>query len=443
MNLTLMNRPTARTPRRGLLAALVLLCALPLAACEESAMLDAGLDAAHGSGDWLTESDAGAPLRTVDEALAMSRTPGALVSPTAGLHGGIYRGPRFDGRPIGTPLVQSLAQAPIVAWEHCTDADGAAFDDCLIVTEQETGETMRTRLLSADACTTGSYCHGGYAVLAETTLTYEDATAVGSRGGIELLVSGGLRMLHVRELRFGSRAFYFKTMRDVVTFDGSMRISRGYQEVAIDLLDANGTPIDFVGWMMTASMSGAGATDCEQIGAAAETVTTALGDALTGVVQAAQVVAGGVIGGVGGFVLTVETGPGAVVGAAAGLAAGAGVGALLHTPTEKIIGAGTSAAALVTSTLATALCEEFSDASDTTHTDFEPGDDTPRDREPVEEGRCDLGYYWGESCTERTVERSWSTSEEVVTPDGELEIVVTSHSETVTVTECEWMCIPI
>lgn len=106
------------------------------------------------------------------------------------------------------------------------------------------------------------------------------------------------------------------------------------------------------------------------------------------------------------------------------------------------IGAATSLASAATERLATALCEEFSDAPGTTYTDFEPGDDEPRDREPEAEGPCDLGYRWGESCTESTETRHSSTSESYTNEDGDLEIVVTDTTETVTRTDCEWTCIP-
>lgn len=412
-------------------AALILSTALSLVACEEAAL------------DVET-------TRTTDGALAASFGARTAVDPIASgpiVGAPVFGFPTFDGRRLDTSLVQSIAEGPILSWEHCTTETGSTIDDCVIVTEQDTGETMTTRILSADRCSSGAGCHGGFMSLAETSLTFEEATPSGSRGGVELDVSGGVRLLHLSEgpTLFG-RTLYRKQMIDVVTFDGTMVLSGSYQNVAIDVLDANGDPIDFVGWMMTASSSGAGGTDCAAIGEAAANAQRLVGQRLMFNAKNAVMATGAGVGATAGFVIGMGGTP---LAAAAGLVVGgwAGFGvstALWDSLFEGPLSEAFERKAVEAGKLAEAECQEFSDEPETTDTDFVPGDDSPRDREVLEdEGRCELGYYWGESCTERTSERSWSTTEYTTTEDGEMEMVVTLHSETVTTTECEWMCIPL
>ena len=136
--------------------------------------------------------------------IASSATPGSYASPT-----------RFDGSLLYTTLVQSIAEGPIVRWEECLDASGNAIDDCVIISEQDTGATMTTRVLGG-CLPQRPICHGGYGARGAQHDLRE--RLYGSRRHRPRHI-GGFRMLHARTFNVGGRTLYGKRLVDGMAFD--------------------------------------------------------------------------------------------------------------------------------------------------------------------------------------------------------------------------------
>ena len=143
--------------------------------------------------------------------------------------------PVFDGEYLDEELVASIATHPYLHWEACRNRLGNAIDDCVIIAELETMESIVTRIISADACTAGGNCHGGYSVLQQHSTTYDSVAPYGSTG-MTLQVSGDVRI--PAEGRFWTRMEVTQSSETTIT------VARGYMHISHEVFDASGNSLD-------------------------------------------------------------------------------------------------------------------------------------------------------------------------------------------------------
>jgi hypothetical protein len=326
-------------------------------------------------------------------------------------------GPTFDGERATTELVASLSTYPPVHWQVCTDTSGNEVDDCLVITEQETMETLVTRKVIAETCGLRDRdCYGGYAIVEESAVTFDGSEAYGSTG-FTLYLSGATKVR-------AENALGGSSLVASGGFDGEMTIARGYQDVSFWFFDAEGDFVDDYVFQMNAGSSGDGDVDCTELGADAEVVAKEVlriaSEAAVpwGTVTGTSV--GFIAGAFGGFGF--GAGPGAMTGLAIGNAFGTVVegGIDIAAPyVEDAVGM-----------VAQYICEEVNAEEPTVDPDIEPGDDTERETMEETEGRCADGEVW--SPVETSHEYDMCTIE-----DGELTVTDGTY------TTIEWMCLPL
>ena len=68
----------------------------------------------------------------------------------------------FDGQVLTTAVALSLSQRRLLEWGECLDLDSNPLDDCVVLVEQDTGQTVSSRIVLAEECVGHEVCHGDY-----------------------------------------------------------------------------------------------------------------------------------------------------------------------------------------------------------------------------------------------------------------------------------------
>ena len=337
--------------------------------------------------------------------------------------------PVFDGEYLDEEVVASIATHPYLHWEACRNRLGNAIDDCVIITELETMETIVSRVVTADPCRASGDCHGGYTVLMEHSTTYDSVEAYGSTG-LTMELSGRTRA--PREGRFTT------VMSETMSFNTTITVARGYMYFSYELFAADGTSLDSYTLQMNAGTAAdSGATiDCE---AYAQTVADDLellshaqkGEMALWVIGGSTV-AGGAIGfGSGALVGGVGAIPGAGAGALGGLGAGMGIYFVIW---EQLYDAYAHVRAVNARKAADNFCEEFNNGYPNDNlpvSEIDPGNDQDAN-DFMESTPCPEGmvYAPAEACFDLEDETDMDGPEVVVT-DREI------------CYDLGWVCVPM